>query len=122
MGYIKHTTLIVTCWDKKHLTETRKKLIELFKLTFKDEPDKINECTQIITKIHRGLANLQYSFAVLPDGSKEGWPTSDKVENAIDKLLFWLKENKKNNYCEYIYATFSGDDSDYTIKTDKCYE
>ena len=87
MSYEKHTTLIVTCQDKKHLTKTRKKLIELFKLTFKDELDEINYCTQIITKIHKGLANSQYSFAVLPDGSKEGWSTSDAVENAINKLF-----------------------------------
>ena len=122
MSYEKHTTLIVTCQDKKHLTKTRKKLIELFKLTFKDELDEINYCTQIITKIHKGLANSQYSFEVLPDGSKEGWSTSDAVENAINKLLSWLKENKEDNYCEYIYARFSSDDSNYTIKTDKEYE
>jgi hypothetical protein len=119
MSYEKNTSLIVTGYNYNHLLKIRKKLIELFKLTFKDE-DNLDNCTNIITKIHSGLANSQYSFAVLPDGSKEGWSTSDAVDNAINKLLTWINENK-DIYCEYVYIAFSGDDNDYDIKTDKQY-
>lgn len=43
-----------------------------------------------VSPIIGGGANGQRSFAVLPDGSKEGWAESDVADDARAALIRWI--------------------------------
>ena len=105
MGYIKHNAIIVTGWEKTSMEAVHSKAKEIFKEGFKQ--DNTNG-DQLISELILGLANTQYTFMVAPDGSKEGWATSNFGDEAREELLNWI--SKSNYYCDYIEIRFGGDD------------
>lgn len=109
MGYIKHHTIVVTCWDKAHLKAAQKQAKKIFKKAFKNNGILVSG-DKLISNIVPGLANAQDSFFIAPDGSKEGWDTSDIGNDARAEFLAWLFAND-DNYCKYIEVCFGGDDS-----------
>ena len=106
MGYIKHHTIVVTHWDDKKVLETREKAVEIFKENFSN--DLHCDGDLLVSPVIYGLTNGYCSFFIAPDGSKEGWGTSDSGNNARKEFLDWLK--KEDNYCDYIEVVFGGDD------------
>jgi hypothetical protein len=105
MGYIKHNAVIVSGW---RVMEAHLKAHEIFKkLGFE----------QLVSPIINGILNGQDSFFIAPDGSKEGWDTSDECDKARKEFLDWL--TKSENYADYIEIRFGGDDEDVTIVRDK---
>lgn len=109
MGYIKHHTIVVTCQDKVHLKAAQKKAKKIFKEAFKNN-GLLASGDRLVSNIVQGLANAQDSFFIAPDGSKEGWDTSDFGNDARAEFLDWLSKNDEN-YCDYIEVCFGGDDS-----------
>jgi hypothetical protein len=65
MGYTRHHAIIVTTWDKATIKEVHKTAKRLFP-------------SQMVSDVLRGTINGYYTVFVGPDGSKEGWPESDK--------------------------------------------
>ena len=63
------------------------------------------------------MTNGQSSFFIAPDGSKEGWATSDNGDNARKEFLDWLL--KSDNYCDYVEVIFGGDDEHERIVRSK---
>ena len=117
MGYIKHHTIVVTGWREKDLDEARKKAVKIFEETCKDNMVKAPYGSNIISPIVSGLTNGQKSFFIAPDGSKEGWNTSNNCNDARTAFLDWLKSS--DNYCDYIEVVFGGDDEQQTILRSK---
>lgn len=111
MGYIKHNSVIVTNWDEKKIIKARNMAIKIFDKQFKDTED--DNASSIISPIIEGLINSQHSFFIAPDGSKEGWDTSDNSDKASKAFLDWLDKGKLG--CEYIYIRFGGDDTNNRI-------
>jgi hypothetical protein len=110
MGYIKHHSIIVT-GSPESILDAREKCINIFAHELIEDFDNPE---QIISSICLGLSNSQHSFFIAPDGSKEGWETSNNCDNAREVFLQWLKEN---NSCEYIEVYFGGDsDQNYISK------
>jgi len=108
MGRIKHHSIIVTAY-RDDILLVREKCLEIFEHELTDDnPEKI------ISPVMEGLVNGQSSFFVAPDGSKEGWDTSDECDNAREVFLQWMKESKS---CEYIEVCFGGDDDQNYITT-----
>lgn len=102
-------TIVVTCWDKKHLKAAQKKAKEIFRDAFKNTPSPVPG-DKLVSNIVCGIVNTYDSFFIAPDGSKEGWDTSDIGNNARAEFLDWLSKND-DNYCDYIEVCFGGDDS-----------
>ena len=111
MGYIKHNAIIVTGFQEDKMVKARNKAIKIFKKCFEDEP---MDATELIGKIQNGLCNGQQSFFIAPDGSKEGWETSDNGDKARKLFLQWLGE-QTDIYCDWIEIRFGGDDDDNTF-------
>lgn len=78
MGYIKHESLLITV--SAHARELAE---ECHSLAEELLPD-------VVTELKESPYESYYSFAVLPDGSKEGWDESDKYEQARDELIQWI--------------------------------
>ncbi len=113
MGYIKHHTIVVTGWQDEAIDEARKKAVEIFEETCNDEMIKPPYGSNIISPIMGSLSNGQKSFFIAPDGSKEGWKTSDNCDKARTAFLDWLEGC--NNYCDYIEVVFGGNDEHQAI-------
>ena len=113
MGYIKHHTIVVTGCKDEHIEEAQKKAVEIFEETCKDEMIKPPYGSNIISPIIGSLSNSQKSFFIAPDGSKEGWQTSNNCNNARTAFLDWL--DNAENYCYYIEVVFGGDNEHQAI-------
>ena len=108
MGYIKHHTIVVTGGVLETVTQAHQKAKEIFEAHFKDDLFTKPLASRLVSDITHGLINGQSSFFIAPDGSKEGWETSNMADAARNSFLDWLKE--ADNYCEYVEIMFGGDD------------
>lgn len=87
MGWIRHHAIIVTGWDKGNIEKHHKKAKELF--THVSEP--IN-----------GVMNDDWSFFVPPDGSKEGWETSNRYDVLRDEFIKYLEDSYKQKTSNFV--------------------
>ncbi len=96
MGYIVHHAIIVNSWDKALLLKARKMAKKIF------------ASVSSITESRLG----DYAFLIPPDGSKEGWPDSDKGDQNRATFVAWLNEQAyddgSNALC-YVEVKFGGD-------------
>lgn len=98
MGYIKHNTIVVTSSEE---FENVKKIQEKAKSIF-------GENAELVSEIIPYAANTGHSFFIAPDGSKEGWGTSNDCDKARKEFLNWLYDS--NHHCDYVEVKFGGDD------------
>lgn len=80
MGYIKHHSIIISTYDKYLAVKARKRAIKDF--------------GRLVTPLTKTTTNNWWSFAVLPDGSKEGWPESNMFDEARGRFYGWLIKNR----------------------------
>lgn len=113
MGYIKHHAIIVTSWQNEKIKEAHQKAKEIFERNFIADGNG----SKLISDILKGVINDQSSFFIAPDGSKEGWPTSDNGDNARKEFLDWLQKDK--NDCDYVELMFGGDDEEESVVRSK---
>lgn len=76
MGYTKHHAIVVSSWDADLLKSARVAAVAL-DLCVSNSVD--------------GTANGYASFLVAPDGSKEGWASSDKGDDRRGEFIEFLK-------------------------------
>lgn len=75
MGYMRHHAIVVTS-----AFEERLKLAYEFAI----------ECNEVVTPVTDKTMNSYQSFAVMPDGSKEGWTESEIGDRGRDMFIAWL--------------------------------
>lgn len=91
---MQHHAIIVTSFDDKILKKAHQVASGL-----------MPHVSGIVT----GTINSQLSFAVLPDGSKEGWPESDYANAARKALKYWIDchaYEDGSNRLEYAEVSF----------------
>lgn len=100
MGNIKHHAIVVTSDSKEKANMAHKKAKELFKETV----------SELISSEYNGY----YSFFIAPDGSKEGWPESEKADLRRKQFNDWVNlqayEDGSNQirFCEMFYGEMNG--------------
>jgi hypothetical protein len=107
MGYIKHNAIVCTTWKQEDAVEAQRMAKKLF-AEYEEGSEKL------VSELVEYIVNDGYSFFIAPDGSKEGWETSNNCDKAREKFLDWL--HKADNYCDYIEVRFGGDDDHNTIE------
>lgn len=100
MGYIKHHAIIVTGWREDKVEEAHRIACEIFSKIDGDN---------IVTNIVGSKSNGQTSFMVAPDGSKEGWETSEECDSAREQFISRVRNS---GYVDFVEVVFGGD-SDY---------
>lgn len=98
MGYIRHHAIIVTGNYSS----------DPFYNTTQKAHNKAVELGLLVTDIVNGVANGYSSFMICPDGSKEGWKTSDEFDTKREKWLQWAKTQLIN----FAHISYGGDDYD----------
>lgn len=111
---MKHNAVVVTGWNEKNVKAAHKKAKELYREAFSTDIPFQKDGSILISDIITGVANDQLSFFIAPDGSKEGWMTSDLSDKVRKEFLDWLLTS--DNYCHYIEVRFGGDDEYESIK------
>lgn len=112
MGVIKHNAIIVTSWDEERINKIHKKCEKFIKKGMKDYITYFPETLCIITHVIKSIANGYYSFIIGPDGSKEGWETSNSMDEVRNKIVKYLNKKK----VDYAHITYGGDFNDKTIE------
>lgn len=97
MGIMLHDAMVIVAYERVEIERARK-MARKFCI-----PGTVTECSP---RISNGLR----SFAVLPDGSKEGWETSTEADDGREKLCAWLAEqNRKGPIYEWVEVRFGPD-------------
>jgi hypothetical protein len=95
MGVMVHHAIVVSSWNKEAIQAAHRHATELL------EP----LVTPIVTTEFNGVG----SFAVLPDGSKEGWGPSDEADEAratFDQYLRAQAYEDGSNALEWVEVAF----------------
>jgi len=97
MGYIRHDAVIVTSFDKTHLTTALKKAKQL---------------GLPVSGIVESNINHYVSFLIAPDGSKEGWAASAEGDQARDTWKAWANNERKAGelWLYWAHVSYAGDD------------
>lgn len=102
MGYIKHQAVIaVVIDDSSDVDQLRRQLAELIDKPF------ISSAEQLLVGPTPSLVNGYVTYALLPDGSKEGWSTSDLGDRA--RQIFIDHFRALGSYSQVIEVSFDED-------------
>lgn len=100
MGFVRHHAIIVTGFRAK-------------------EAEKAYEFAKglemSLSEIKTSPVNGYISFCVFTDGSKEGWPDSDKGDEQRKAFIEYLRSEfieDNSSYLEWVEVWYGGDDSD----------
>lgn len=103
MGYHRHHAIVVTSWREASVLKAHAEAERLF-----------GDTRAHVTPISPVAVNGYTSFAVLPDGSKEGWPDSDRPDDAREAFKAYLSDMQtEGSWCSWVEVNFGGDDGDY---------
>lgn len=114
MGYMRHHGFLVTCYKRSLIDEARLHAEAL---------------GLVVSPVVESPWNGYTSFAVFPDGSKEGWEPSDEHDAARSSFATWLHRQRYSDgstpldWIEVQYGDDNGeadicDHSDYVIVSD----
>lgn len=109
MGRIKHHAIVVT-GNYPSICQLRDTAIDFIK---KYELDFIIDVENIVSEVIITV-NHYASFFIAPDGSKEGWETSNKFDGFRNEFIQHLKSEKR---CDWALISFGGDDDFKSIQT-----
>jgi len=99
MGYMRHHGMLITSWQPEAIVKAHHKAIKQ---------------GLVVTNIMASGVNGYTTFAVVPDGSKEGWTPSELGDLARDKYVKWLRGcYKKGIYLDWVEVQY-GDDNNRT--------
>lgn len=110
MGYIQHTTIVVTSWKQEHLIEAHGKARDLL--------------DGLVSPIVPGRMNGYASFFISPDGSKLGWGDDVKASNQRLQFIDWLHDNCLDSapgeddarlYLKWVHIRFGRDDGEELV-------
>lgn len=110
MGYMKHDTVIVVVSDYAYDKPGWMPDVEAFKQTLPEE------WQHLIVGPVRAVVNGYDTYIFLPDGSKEGWGTSDDGDKyrAAFADLFSVGYGDKSSPFDVTVVRHGGDDEDET--------
>lgn len=96
MGYYKDEHMIITCYKKEPLLELRNLILDWIVEAFEDAD--LPDYSKYISGDLRNLANPDYFLFIPADGSKEGWTTSNAMDEVREKIrTYIIKHNAKSD-------------------------
>lgn len=105
MGTVIHDAIVVSSWNDKLLAEAHEYASRLI---------------PTVTPAAQYVVNIGGSFAILPDGSKEGWEESDVGDQARAAFMRWVEAQAHedgSNSLECVHVRFGSDIDEAEIVT-----
>jgi hypothetical protein len=98
MGWIRHHGMVVTGIADQDWSKDRPYNITLAHA-------KATDLGLLVSNIVNGTTNGYASIFIAPDGSKEGWDTSDQFNGRREQFIDWLKQGTGFDWFEYAMDT-----------------
>jgi hypothetical protein len=107
VGYFKDEHMIFTCTNKIKLYDLRDIILDAMIKKFAEYDDSIPDYSQYVSPVMKCLGNSLCALFVPADGSKEGWTTSNAMDEVREKVRAWIINNnaKNDDKIEYILVT-----------------
>lgn len=107
MGHMRHHAILVTTYSKENceVAHTVAKMI----------------CGDLVSEINGEQVNGYCSFAIFPDGSKEGWEDSDKGDTNRERFIAWLERRRADDdapWYAWVEVQYGDDDRETRIVHD----
>jgi hypothetical protein len=100
MGYIRHNAIIATAWQEEAATALYTYANEIGAQAVMAAAD----------------TNGYITVCVMPDGSKEGWATSDEGDAHRAAIRAWLEQaGSRDMYFEWCEVVYGSDDAKASI-------
>lgn len=96
MGYMRHHTIIVIGFSAEYAAEAHTEALRVFDV-----------CP--VSNVIESDTNGYWSFLVGPDGSKEGWDTSDQGDNERAEFIRWMKKARDRLYLDWAVTVWPED-------------
>lgn len=107
MGYLRHKTLVVNGWDAARVLKAHAAATVIFNR---------DGYGALVSGLVQHAVNAGGAFFIAPDGSKEGWEDSDKVDTALASYIGWLKSDKATDlFLNWALIEIGGDDRQYGV-------
>ncbi len=117
MGYMRHHAIVVTSWKQELLEQAHAKATELGQRNPEVPPKRLWQVSEITPE----STNCYRSFLVAPDGSKEGWDTSDAADAARAEFVQWLDEQRyedRSTALDWVVVQFGDENRETRIIRD----
>ena len=102
MGHMRHHTIVVS----GHSIESINLAREVARVIFGEK-----EFGDMVSDIVNPSTNDYMHFFIAPDGSKEGWNTSTKGDEAREQFKLWINEKyRKGHYLSFVECFYADDD------------
>ncbi len=111
MGYMRHHTIIVTSPLADRIKEAHDRAQQVFDVEDPPGPERFE---RLVSPILQGMTNGYQSFFIAPDGSKEGWGTSDTGDDLREQFITWLREQAMT---DWVLVQFGDDGGETKIVT-----
>lgn len=86
MGYMRHHAILVTSWSDESIALAHSQAASLLA--------QAELSPTMLSPILAGSVNAEHTFVVAPDGSKEGWDTSDSGDAFRTAFVAWLRSQE----------------------------
>ena len=106
MGYTRHHAILIT-GQGEHIASAH----EVAQVIFAPDSGLYGPAAPV-TPLTEEVINGYQSFAILADGSKDGWDASNLGDEARDKLIAWLRED---DYCSWAEVQYGDEESENEV-------
>ena len=110
MGYICHNAILITAWTEEDGRRIHKSALDLYR---EFEVSAAGMRLPVLVTDTLVTVNGFTSFAVLPDGSKRGWPTSNRADEFRAAVVAMCRHSD----CDWAAVTY-GDEHGPSCITD----
>lgn len=108
MGYDVHHAILVTTFAKLRAIDAHVKAFEIFDHA-------------LVSPMSTAIVNDWHSFAIFPDGSKDGWADSDTGDKRRVEFVAWLEsqryEDRSSPY-DWVEVQYGDDNGETRIVND----
>lgn len=107
MGYIRNETMVVSGWDAARVLRAHSAASAIF---------DSHQNGRLVSGLTQHMSNGGAAFFIAPDGSKEGWNTSDVAATSRAEFIEWLKSDEsKELYLDWALIVLGGDDHEFVV-------
>lgn len=102
MGYMCHHAIIVTSWEPERIERAREVALDTFPHS-------------MVSSLSGKMMNYVHSFAIFPDGSKEGWEESNLGDSRRVTFIEWLdgqRHEDGSSKLDWVEVQFADDDGE----------
>ncbi len=117
MGHIRHHAILVTSFDERGIKDAHQEAERIFAAM--EDISPVSAKLEISPIIESPL-NEYKTFFIPPDGSKEGWDTSDQGDRCRKEFVDWLNSRRfddGSSYLDWAVVRYGDDDGNNALES-----